>query len=154
MKKQLFLAITLVLIGASQAAYAGVIEDLLARPAIQALLGRPDLATVVQRCTDATYRQKNLGACQQADEANRLARIPPELRTLLASPVAAASIRELCLAAQVTPARNTYLCKELTAGDLGFAAMAKNAEIARQQAEAAEKAAKDQAAIQDRQLDR
>jgi hypothetical protein len=131
-----------------------VIEDLLARPAIQALLGRQDLATVVQRCADAANRQKNLAACQLADEANRLARIPLELRLLLARPAAAASIRELCLAAQVTPARDTYLCKELTTADLEFAALSKSAETARQQAEAQEKAAKDQAAMQDRQLGR
>lgn len=154
MTARLVLAAALALAAALPAAHAGVIEDLLARPAIQALLGRQDLPTVVQRCTDANYRQRNLVACRQADEATRLARIPPELRTVLANPVTAASIRELCLAAQVTPARDTYLCKELTTADLGFAALAKSADTARQQAEAQEKAAKDQAAMQDRQLGR
>lgn len=114
-------------------AQASLIEDLLGRPAIQALLGQPDLRALIQRCADASYRQKNLGTCQQVDEANRLAKIPPEVRALLAKPASAASIRELCLAVQVLPARNTYLCKELANADLDFAAMAKKAEMSRQQ---------------------
>lgn len=150
MNIRLLLAISMTLAGTLHAAHAGVIEDLLARPAIQALLGRQDLATVVQRCADAIYRPKNQATCQLADEANRLIRIPLELRAVLANPKAAASIRELCLAAQVTPARNTYLCNELTTADLGFAAMAKDADAARQQAEEREKAARDQ----DRQMGR
>lgn len=155
MKNRFTLAAALFLAGMLQwPAHAGVIEDLLARPAIQALLGRQDLGTIVQRCTDAVYRQANITSCQLADEANRLARMPLELRLVLARPAAAASIRELCLAAQVTPARDTYLCKELAAADLEFAAMSKRADVARQQAEAQEKAAKEQAAIQDRQLGR
>lgn len=125
-------------------AHAGVIEELLARPAIQALLGRnPDLQARVQRCVDPAYRKSNATSCQVAEDAHRLAKIPPELRAVLAVPASATSIRELCLAAQGTPARSSYLCAELAKGDLGFAALAQQ-----------DREAKERAAMQDRQLDR
>lgn len=136
-------ALAVLLVNGWTVARAGLIEDLLARPAIQSLLGQPDLKALMQRCSDASYRQKNAAICQQVEAANRLARIPPEVRSLLASPASAASIRELCLAVQVTSARNSYLCKELTIADLDFAALARNADTARQQQQ-----------VQDRQLDR
>ena len=102
-------------------ANAGVLEDLLAIPAIQSLLGRtPDLQATVQRCTDARYRQRNATACQQADQAARLAKVPPELRAVLAVPASSASLRELCLMAQGTVVRGTYLCAELGKADTSF----------------------------------
>jgi hypothetical protein len=121
------------LVGMLPVAQAGLIEDLLSRPALQALIGQPDLKALLQRCTDANNERKNLSVCRQVDEANRLARIPLEVCTLMASPASAASSRELCLAAQATSACNSYLCKELASPDLDFAVIAKNADMAWQQ---------------------
>ena len=105
-------------------AHAGVIEDLLAIPAIQSLLGRqPELAALANRCIDANYRQRNQATCKQAEEAVRLAKIPPEVRAVLARPAAAASLRELCLGVQATPLAATYLCSELGKAEVGFTAL-------------------------------
>lgn len=102
-------------------AQAGIIEDLLAIPAIQSLLGKlPELQSVVMRCNDARYKQREAKLCQQAEEASRLARMPAELRFVMSNPTAAASMRELCLAVQSTPVRNSYLCVELAKADVAF----------------------------------
>ncbi len=106
-------------------ANAGLIEDLLAIPAIQSLLGRqPELQAVVQRCADVRYKQRNPAICQQAEEANRLAKMPPELRAVLANPTTAKSLRELCLAVQAGALNNSYLCAELYKAESGFKAQA------------------------------
>ena len=127
----------LVLVGTMSLARAGIIEDLLAAPAVQSLLGRlPELQAVVQRCSDARYKQRNPKICQQAEEASRLARMPPELRVVLSNPTTAASMRELCLAVQASAARNSYLCAELSKADANFATLA---EQQRQAAEAAQR---------------
>lgn len=106
-------------------AQAGILEDLLAIPAIQSLLGRqPDLQATVKRCADARFRQANATACQQAEQAERLARMPPELRAVLAVPASAGSIRELCLAAQGGPKQNSHLCAELSKADSSFQSLA------------------------------
>lgn len=103
-----------VLLTAQPAAQAGVIEDLLAIPAIQSLLGRiPELDSLVKRCQNITYKQRNATLCQQATQAYQLAKMPPELRAVMSTPPAAASLRALCLAAVGTPAYNGYLCTEL-----------------------------------------
>ncbi|MEO6624514.1 MAG: hypothetical protein ABIN37_06755 [Burkholderiaceae bacterium] len=103
------------------AAQAGILEDLLAVPAIQSLLGRvPELQATVQRCTDARYKQRNAGTCLQAENAARLARVPAELRAVLSVPASAASLRDLCLAVQQTKMQETYLCTELGKADTGF----------------------------------
>lgn len=108
---------------AQPAAQAGLIEDLLAIPAIQSLLGRlPELDPLVKRCEDAAYRQRNAALCQQAIQAAQLARMPPELRAVMSTPPAAASLRALCLAAIGTPAYNGYLCTELSRFDETFKA--------------------------------
>ena len=100
---------------------AGVLEDLLAIPAIQSLLGRaPELQATVQRCADTRYRQRNATVCLQAEQAARLARVPPELRAVLAVPTASASLRDLCLTAQGTKIQETYLCVELGKADTTF----------------------------------
>ena len=106
-------------------ANAGLIEDLLAIPAIQSLLGRqPELQAVVQKCVDVRYKQRNPTVCQQAEEANRLAKMPPELRAVLANPTTAKSLRELCLAVQAGALNNSYLCAELYKAESGFKAQA------------------------------
>jgi hypothetical protein len=129
-------------------AQAGILEDLLAIPAIQSLLGRqPDLQATVKRCTDAKYRQANTTACQQAEQAERLAKMPPELRAVLAVPASAGSIRELCLAAQGGPKQNSHLCAELSKADSSFQTLA---EQQRKAAAAAAQARKDAEALSNR----
>lgn len=117
------LALTATLIAPQ--AHAGFLEDLLSKPAIQALLGRqPELQVTVKNCTDNTFKQRNLAACQQAEQAARLAAMPPELRAVMSVPASSASLRELCLAAQATPARSSHLCNELSKADSGFKLLA------------------------------
>ena len=106
-------------------AHAGFLEDLLARPSIQALLGRqPDLQTTVKNCANAAFRQRNVAACDQADQAAKLAAMPPELRAVMSVPASSASLRELCLTAQTTPAKNSHLCSELFKADSSFKTLA------------------------------
>ena len=110
---------------------AGVLEDLLAVPAIQALLGRaPDLQAAVQKCADAKYKQRNANACLQAENAARLAKVPAELRAVLAVPASAASLRDLCLAVQQTKVQETYLCAELGKADTGFKSLVEQRRVA------------------------
>jgi hypothetical protein len=110
---------------AFQSAQAGILEDLLAVPAIQSLLGRlPELPIISRNCADPTFKQRNATFCQQVDDAARLAQMPTELRLLMAQPRAAASLRELCLAAVGRPMQNTYLCNELYKAESGFNSMA------------------------------
>lgn len=133
----LMLAVVLI----TPVAQAGILEDLLAIPAIQSLLGRqPDLQATVKRCADARFRQANMTACQQAEQAERLARMPPELRAVLAVPASASSIRELCLVAQGGPKQNSHLCAELSKADSSFQSLA---EQQRRAAAAAAQAKKD-----------
>ncbi len=104
-----------------QPAHAGILEDLLSVPAIQSLLGRlPELPIITRNCADPAFKQRNATFCQQAEDAARLANMPAELRLLMAQPRAAASLRELCLAAVGRPMQNSYLCAELTKAETGF----------------------------------
>lgn len=109
------------LLAAQPSAQAGAIEDLLALPAIQSLLGRlPELDPLVKRCENPTYRQRNATMCEQASQAQQLARMPPELRAVMSNVRSAASLRELCLGVAGTPAANTYLCALLNRYDETF----------------------------------
>ncbi len=119
---QRFLFTMLLSVGcAFQPAQAGILEDLLALPAIQSLLGRlPELPVITRNCADPAFKQRNLTLCQQAEQAAQLAKMPPELRAVMATPPAAASLRELCLAAIGTPAYDGYLCSELYKFDETF----------------------------------
>jgi len=119
-------------------AHAGFLEDLLARPAIQNLLGRQsDLQVTVRNCTNAAFRQRNLAGCEQAEQAARLAAMPPELRAVMSVPASSASLRELCLIAQSTPQKNTHLCAELFKADAGFKTLAEEAQRASAEAQRA-----------------
>lgn len=112
-------------------AHASFLEDLLARPAIQRLLGRQaELQVTVKNCSDPTFRQRNLAACQQAEQAARLAAMPPELRAVMSVPASSASLRELCVMATqaMPPRKDTYLCAELFKADAGFKALAEEAQ--------------------------
>jgi hypothetical protein len=103
------------------AAHAGIVEELLKIPAIQAFLNRqPELQSIIQQCGNPTYKQQNAKFCQQAEEASRLAKMPFELRAVLSDPRSAASIRELCLAVLDRPAKGSYMCVELAKVDSSF----------------------------------
>lgn len=118
MRIPLTLAFASMLVIAHPVAQAGLIEDLLAVPAIQSLLGRlPELNPLVKQCEDISYKQRNPALCQQAEQAAKLAKMPPELRAVMATPQAAASLRQLCIAAIGKPAYNSYLCTELVKVD-------------------------------------
>ena len=104
--------------GASQ---ANIIEELLARPAIQALLAKQgDVRSILLRCSEPKYQQRNAVACKQAEDAKALAAMPIELRMLMSKPEMAGSMRELCLSAQMGALRNSYLCAELYKAEAGF----------------------------------
>ena len=108
------------------AAPAGALEDLLANPAIQSFLARQgDLRAALARCGDPWTRQQYPQLCQQADDANRLATMPPELRALMANPNAGASLRDICMSVQGTSAQESYLCAELFKADSAFAQQAR-----------------------------
>ena len=120
-KMRMSLLLAAVMLAAQPSAHAGLIEDLLALPAIQSLLGKvAELEPLVKRCEDLAYKQRNLQACQQAIQAAQLAKMPPELRAVMSTPPAAASLRDLCLAAVGKPAYDSYLCKELYKFDETF----------------------------------
>ncbi len=118
---RLSMILATVMLTAQPAAQAGIVEDLLAIPAIQSMLGRlPELEPLVKRCENLAYQQRNPALCQQAIQAYQLAKMPPELRAVMSTPPAAASLRALCLAAIGTPAYNGYLCTELYRFDATF----------------------------------
>ena len=101
----------------------GKLEELLAIPAVQALLNKQvDLTNSLGLCKDNAYAKKNAVACQHAQDAQNLARLSPELRSILTKPILAGSIRDLCSAAYGTPKQNTVLCAELYVADPGFEA--------------------------------
>ena len=131
MSNRILQALGLALILSIPAAQAGILEDLLASPAIQSLLVRvPELQATVQRCADARYRQRNTAVCVQAENAARLFKVPVEVRAVLSVPASAASLRELCLAVLQTKVQETYLCTELGKADTGFNTLAEQRRIA------------------------
>ena len=120
---------TLLCLLGTPAAHAGFLEDLLARPAIQTLLGRqPELQVTLKNCGNAAFKQRNLAGCTQAEQAAKLAAMPVELRAVMSGKASSASLRELCLVAQPTPAKDSYLCAELFKADSAFKAEAEQAQ--------------------------
>ena len=82
-----------------RAVQEGILEDLLASPAIQSLLVRvPALQATMQRCAKAKYQQRNTAACVRAENTARLAKVPLEMRALLSVPASDAALRDLYLA--------------------------------------------------------
>ena len=121
MKPLIKFTMTTCLVIASAFAQAGIIEDLLAVPAIQSLLGRlPELPNLIRNCEDAGYKQRNLAFCQQAEQAALLAKMPIELRAVMARKDSANSLRELCVAAIGKLPKESYLCAELNKYDSDF----------------------------------
>ncbi len=131
---RILLVLILMLMSTISASHAGIVEELLALPAIQSMLGRvPELQATTQRCADAGYKLRNAKVCQQAVEASRLARMPPELRAAMANTTFAASMRELCLAVLTTPAANSYLCSELSKADASFRTLVEQQQAGQEQ---------------------
>ena len=94
-------------------AQAGLLDDLLKNPAIQGLLNRPDLNTMVAACRDAAYRQANSAQCLNIENAGVLSKLPNEMRVLMGNAQSAQSLRELCTAVFYLPQTSSYLCAEL-----------------------------------------
>lgn len=121
MKPLIKLTLVASLAASSAIAQAGIIEDLLAVPAIQSLLGRlPELSNLVRNCEDAAYKQRNLAFCQQAEQAALLAKMPIELRVVMARKETATSLRELCVTAIGKLPKESFLCAELYKYDADF----------------------------------
>jgi hypothetical protein len=119
------LAVTLAVLSATPLAHANIIERILANPKIQALLGRPgDITGMLERCKNPNYQRVNQQACAEAQQADMMMKLPHEMRTVMSNPRSAQSLRDLCLAVQNMPQRESFLCAELTRADQNFAALA------------------------------
>ena len=110
---------------------AGLIEQILANPRIQSLIGKPlDVTNLLNLCGNDAYKKANVQSCAEAANAQMVLRLPFEMRTVMANPTSAQSLRDICLAAQATPQANSYLCAELVKADSTFAAAIANARTA------------------------
>ena len=98
---------------ASTHAHAGLLDDLLRNPTIQALMNRGDLTTLVSSCQNANYRRNNQTQCVNAENALVISKLPSEMRAVMGNQQSANSLRELCSQAQSTAVANSYLCAEL-----------------------------------------
>jgi hypothetical protein len=109
-------------------AHADLIERILANPKIQALIGKPaELTNALKLCDDVRYRNANAVACAEAQQAAMANRLPFEMRTVMSNAKSAQSLRDLCVAAQTTAQRDSYLCAELSKADVAFGATLQNA---------------------------
>jgi hypothetical protein len=109
-----------------------VLERILANPKVQELIGKPsDVLSALGRCGNANYQRSNSQLCESAMNADRALKMPVEMRLLMTNKQSAASLREMCIAAQPTHLANTYLCAELAKADKTFGAQM---EFARQKA--------------------
>ncbi len=110
------------LLAFSSAHSAGLIEQILANPRVQALMGAPgNITNLLGVCRNDTYRNNNPQACADAVNADTVMRLPFEMRTVMSNPTSAQSLRDLCLAAQSTVQRDSYLCTQLAKADSSFA---------------------------------
>jgi hypothetical protein len=102
---------------------AGVLEQILANPRVQQLLGVPaNVASTLNLCGNPTYKAANAQACADAGNASMVLKLPFEMRTVMSNAQSAQSLRDICLAAQNTAQRDSYLCAELAKADTTFAA--------------------------------
>ena len=109
---------------------AGLIEQILANPRIQSLIGKPlDVTNLLNLCGNDAYKKANVQTCAEAANAQMVLRLPFEMRTVMANPTSAQSLRDICLAAQTTQQANSYLCAELVKADSTFAAAIANARV-------------------------
>jgi hypothetical protein len=101
---------------------AGVLEQILANPRVQQLLGVPaNVASTLNLCSNPSYKAANAQACADAGNASMVLKLPFEMRTVMSNAQSAQSLRDICLAAQNTAQRDSYLCAELGKADVGFA---------------------------------
>jgi hypothetical protein len=106
----------------SSAQSAGLLEQILANPQVQALMGAPaNITNLLGVCKNDAYRANNAQACTNAVNADTVMKLPFEMRTVMSSPTSAQSLRDLCLAAQSTAQRDSYLCTQLAKADSSFA---------------------------------
>ncbi len=114
---------------AAQAVQAqSALERILNNPNVQALLGKPaDVANLLGLCKNANYQRANAQVCQEAVQAEMVLKLPFEMRTVMSNQRSAQSLRDLCLAAQSTPQRDSYLCSELAKADTSFGSAMQNA---------------------------
>jgi hypothetical protein len=112
----------LLLLAVSSAHSAGVLEQILANPRVQAMLGKPtEVVSALNLCKNDSYRASNQQACADAVHTDNVLKLPIEMRTVMSYPQSAQSLRDLCLAAQTTAQRGSYLCVELLKADSTFA---------------------------------
>lgn len=115
------------LLAFSSAHSAGLIEQILANPRVQALIGAPaNITNLLGVCKNDAYRANNPQSCADAANADTVLRLPFEMRTVMSNPTSAQSLRDLCLAAQNTAQRDSYLCAELAKTDSTFGASLAN----------------------------
>jgi hypothetical protein len=102
-------------------ASANVIERILANPKIQALIGKPaEVTDLLGLCKNVSYQRNNSVVCAEAAQADTILKLPFEMRTVMSNANSAKSLRDLCLAAQSTAQRDSYLCSELVKADKSF----------------------------------
>jgi pantoate kinase len=122
--RKLIISMTLAassLFAAHTAHAQNILERILNNPNIQALLGRPaDVTSLLGLCKNPSYQRANPQACQDAAQADMVLKLPFEMRTVMSNQRSAQSLRDICLAAQSTPQRDSYLCSELAKTDVDF----------------------------------
>jgi pantoate kinase len=105
-----------------------VLERILANPKIQALIGKPaEVTNLLGLCKNANYQRTNAQACLDASNASMALKLPFEMRTVMSNSKSAQSMRDLCIAAQATQQRDSYLCAELAKADSNFNAALQDA---------------------------
>jgi pantoate kinase len=98
-----------------------ILERILANPKVQALLGKPaEITSILGLCKNTNYQRANAQACQDAANADMALKLPFEMRTVMSNAKSAQSMRDLCIAAQATAERDSYLCLELAKADSSF----------------------------------
>lgn len=98
-----------------------VLERILANPKIQTLIVKPaEVTNLLGLCKNQNYQRSNSQACLDAANADIALKMPFEMRTLMSNSKSAQSMRDLCLAAQATAQRDSYLCTELAKADSSF----------------------------------
>jgi hypothetical protein len=98
-----------------------VLERILMNPRVQALAGKPaEITNALNLCKNPTYQRANAQACQDAANADMAGKLPLEMRMVMSNPQTAKSMRDLCIAAQSTAQRDSYLCTELAKADQSF----------------------------------
>jgi hypothetical protein len=128
MKKMLSLMRTALALSAllvfSSAHAAGLLEQILANPRVQALMGAPaNVTNLLGVCKNEAYKKTNAQACADATNADMVLKLPFEMRTVMSNGRSAQSLRDLCIGAQGSAQRDTYLCTELAKADGDFAAL-------------------------------